>query len=605
MLTLLISAMSGCRGLLRAAVALLLLTAMGVSAQERELLVGVADHAFDHLGGIPDQAPVAAACGVNIIYGSGFGGLYDGMKSPQEMSRLGQETSDYLRHARQNGIKLAIGYVCATSLVKLDTFDRNWPAEFRKQFSASPASWLQCDAQGQPLPSWYGGDYRPACMNNPNWRLYEKFVVRRQLEAGFDGIFFDNPTVHQQGCYCEYCMRRFATFAASHGLALDSGRPVAELRKAALDHPQEFQQFRVTIASDFLADMRTFARTINPHALMTCNNSLNSPDALFAQCHNFAYDIFEMSKVEDLVVVEDMATQPRVRSDGTIAEYGPAYEILAAISHGKPVVACTIADGDYHTAPNLMRLAMAEAAAHGASYLSWPTWPQEMRAKMIAGVRPEADFLRQHAPLLNGGHRRADVIIFLPFRQWTQTAVCHPLQWANALSAANIPFRVICEEDLVRTLAEEPSAVLLAQSPSVLLETERSVFAGKVVWVDENGKKDWLARLKKTIGQPSLMLKGPSTIRVAVSDLSGKTIVHLLNLDVRRVSSYDDTIRPVDNVDITLHVPLATVHGVTANTADSDASSGPIHFTSTADSHGSEVRFTIPKAVLSTILIVE
>jgi hypothetical protein len=442
-------------------------------------------------------------------------------------------------------------------------------------------------------------------MNNPNWRLYEKFVVRRQLKAGFDGIFFDNPTVHPQGCYCEYCMRRFATFAAGHGLAIDSGKPVAELRKAAQDHPQDFLQFRATIASDFLADMRTFARTINPHALITCNNSLNSPDALFSQCRTFAYDIFEMSKVEDFVVVEDMATQPRVRSDGTIAEYAPAYETLAAIAHGKPVVACTIADGDYHTAPNLMRLGMAEAAAHGASYLSWPTWPQEMRAKMIAAVRPEADFLRQHALLLNGGRRRADVIIFLPFRQWTQTTVCRPMQWANILAAAIIPFRVVCEEDLARMLAEEPNAVLLAESPSVLLENERAAVTGKVVWVDETGKDDWLARLKKTIGQPSVTLNGPSTVRVTVSDLPGKTIVHVLNLNVRRVSSYDDTVQPADNVDFTLQVPLSAVHSVTADTADTDATHGQIHFISTMSSHGCELRFTVPRTVLSTILIVE
>ena len=55
-------------------------------------------------------------------------------------------------------------------------------------------------------------------MNNPDWRNYEEFMVRQQLETGHDGIFFDNPTVHPQGCYCPHCMERFDAFPASNEL---------------------------------------------------------------------------------------------------------------------------------------------------------------------------------------------------------------------------------------------------------------------------------------------------------------------------------------------------------------------------------------------------
>src|SRR5206468_9215682 len=121
-------------------------------------------------------------------------------------------------------------YVCATSIVKLESFDRNWTADFRAQFSSAPGNLLQQDRDGKPMASWYGGDYRPACMNNPNWRAYEKFIVRQQLEAGHDGIFFDNPTVHPQGCYCEYCMMKFSRFLNGESVKLD----LAALRKLAV-----------------------------------------------------------------------------------------------------------------------------------------------------------------------------------------------------------------------------------------------------------------------------------------------------------------------------------------------------------------------------------
>ena len=58
----------------------------------------------------------------------------------------------------------------------------------------------------------------------------------------------------------------------------------------------------------------------------------------------YAYDIDEMSKAEDYVVVEDMHSQPRTEANGQTFEYGPTYKLLHAISHGKPIVAVTIAN---------------------------------------------------------------------------------------------------------------------------------------------------------------------------------------------------------------------------------------------------------------------
>src|SRR5204863_7785845 len=136
---------------------------------------------------IGEQAEAAAACGANIIYVSGLGALgYQGLPPEAEFATQEQRVADYLRRAKQGGIRLAIGYVCATSMVKLNTFDRNWPEEFRKPFKTAPSEWRQVDRQGKVLKSWYGGDYESACMNNPDWRSYEKFMIRQQMAAGCD-----------------------------------------------------------------------------------------------------------------------------------------------------------------------------------------------------------------------------------------------------------------------------------------------------------------------------------------------------------------------------------------------------------------------------------
>jgi len=312
------------------------------------LRVGVDEHAFDHLGGYGEQAEAAVASGANIIYITGLGGLgYSGLPPADEFSKERERVKAYLQNAKRKGIRLNIGYVCATSIVKLETFDKNWPADLRSQFHSAPADWRQLDRNGKVLPSWYGGDYQPACMNNPDWRTYERFIVRQQLEAGCDGIFFDNPTVHPQGCYCSHCMERFAQFLHDEKITAPLFTNfLSGLREFAASHRDEFLKFRCTIAREFLAEIRSYARTINPNALITANNSFNSPEVLYSQCRTHAYNIYEMSKTEDFIVVEDESHQPRVLPNGQTFEYGPSYQQLQAIVHGKPLVAVTIAEAD-------------------------------------------------------------------------------------------------------------------------------------------------------------------------------------------------------------------------------------------------------------------
>jgi hypothetical protein len=589
----------------------------------------VAGHAFDHLGSIGEQAEAAAASGANIIYASGVGALgYEGLPSAEELARQRQAAATYLRNAKQHGIRLAIGYVCATSIVKLEAFDKNWSPAFRAGFHQPPVGWRQQDSNGNPLPSWYGGDYQPACMNNPDWQTYERFIVRLQLEAGCDGIFFDNPTVHPQGCYCGYCMEKFAQFLAHDGLLSTPGpQPVKSLRELADKHPAAFMRFRGTIARDFLSAMRDYARSLKSTALITANNSLNSDDVLYSQCRSYGYNIYELSQAEDFVVVEDMSSQPLTRADGRVVEYGPTYRQLQAISHGKPVVAVTLADADYHTPPHLVRLAMAEAAANNASYLSWPTWPEQERQRMTSLIRPEADFLRQNSGLLKHTRARQEVVLFLPFRNWLATDQCRASRLAAELARANVQFAVICEDDLrpasePRILAGKVPGVTLAAPPNalreakVLLAPARSDFTkgelklleaftradGSIITAE---KADWLKDVIAAIGEPSIRMEGPATVRAIVRDKPRQTIIHLLNLNVQRISSFADRVAPVADLRLAVHVPLKKVHSVRAFTADTAATSGALQFTSTAKRRDTRVELTLPRLEIATILVVE
>src|SRR5271165_5924895 len=115
---------------------LLLVAQQGLCAAPRVLQVGIAGHAFDHLGSIGEQAEAAVASGANIIYTSGLGGEgYQGLPAPAELEAKRKAATAYVRQAKAEGIRLALGYVCATSIVKLQTFDRHWTPELRSRFS--------------------------------------------------------------------------------------------------------------------------------------------------------------------------------------------------------------------------------------------------------------------------------------------------------------------------------------------------------------------------------------------------------------------------------------------------------------------------------------
>ena len=88
-------------------------------------------------------------------------------------------------------------------------------------------------------------------------------------------------------------------------------------------------------------------------------------------------------------------------------------------------------------------------------------------------------------------------------------------------------------------------------------------------------------------------------VRAVVRRKGEKMIVHLLNLDVQKVSSFEDRVTPVSDLKIELSVDGAK--SVKALSADDDATKGKIDF---AVVDGA-VRMTISKLVVSTILVVE
>ncbi len=86
----------------------MLLALSGRAEGPRELRVGLAGHAFDHLGNLGEQAEAAAASGANIIYATGLGAVgCSGLPPTEDLALQRRAASDYTRRAKSRGIRLA------------------------------------------------------------------------------------------------------------------------------------------------------------------------------------------------------------------------------------------------------------------------------------------------------------------------------------------------------------------------------------------------------------------------------------------------------------------------------------------------------------------
>jgi hypothetical protein len=227
---------------------------------------------------------------------------------------------------------------------------------------------------------------------------------------------------------------------------------------------------------------------------------------------------------------------------------------------------------------------------------------------MCRAIRPQADFLRDNARLLNGTRPRTDVLLFLPFRRWLETTDCPAWKTALALSCANIQLDVVSEEHLSDKLRQAKAAVLLVESLAVLTPEERSAVSrfesrgGRVLAAE---KESWLGELRQRLDRTSVIVHGPSSVRAVVRDQGRKSIIHLLNLDVQRLSSFEDKVTPALDIGLQVRVPFKKVHRVRLLTADEPQPPEAIPFTSRTDQSDTVVDFKLSRLAVSAIAVIE
>lgn len=444
------------------------------------LTIGRFRPAFDHLI-LRRQIDSVAASGCTVAYADIGDSVYNGLLAKAEMRKILDEAKTYCAKGHSKGVPVMLSYLCATSIVHADTFTKNWKDYAPGLPDGIDANTLmQQDINGANLPSWYGAPYNPADMWNPVWRQYQRFLIRSVVEGGFDGVFYDNPTVHPSGNYSQHAMRAWSGFLKGNGVKV-SDESVSALRELTKSNQRLWLQFRAGEAADFFREMRDYGRSIKPGFILTANNSLNVWDSFYSQPRAMGYSIFQQSQALDFITVEDMSMSPR-RDGATHISYAPTLKMIHAIGHGKPISACTIAPGNYITPPTMMQLAIAECAANDAAYMVWACWDEQYRKINEQAVRQYHDFMGKHPDLFGETAPVSDVALIWPYERWLERDDCPTAYLAQSLSAGNAQYDAIAEDDLTPAkLARYRIAVWAAGEAPLKPKTQRmlSSFGGK------------------------------------------------------------------------------------------------------------------------------
>jgi hypothetical protein len=149
--------------------------------------------------------------------------------------------------------------------------------------------------------------------------------------------------------------------------------------------------------------------------------------------------------------------------------------------------------------------------------------------------------------------------------------------------------------------------VLLVESRSVFTPREQSAIAT----IEKQGPgilaasgADWLKDLRRKIARPSITVTGSPNVRAVVHDQDGRTIVHLHNLNVQRLSSFEDKVTPATDFSLEFRTPAA-VRAVNIRTADAEGTSGPLKFQRAREAGGTLLSTKIPRLDVSAIILIE
>jgi len=316
--------------------------------------------------------------------------------------------------------------------------------------------WYALDPQGRRF-HYYTGRYM-TCWLHPGWIEHLKEMTRGVIQAGADGVFYDNPWNGAQplhfggawlgpvGCYCERCRTAFQMAAGAEiPVRLDLQDEVS----------RQYIRWRARQVTRVLGQLADHARTLKPDVVV----SVNDFDAVMRPSYLvFGVDLAGLAQVQDVMMIEDYGL-PRLTGN-LLVNNALTLRTAHGLCGGTPVSTIPYDKGigfdGVYPAERLV-LGMVEAAACGAPMVVKGTEYVENKAFTLLTAKsfaPQREalgrihkWLSDHAALYAGARSPSARLALLHPGDalWAQWDALAPLYFGvgQTLLAAGVPWRVV------------------------------------------------------------------------------------------------------------------------------------------------------------------
>jgi len=307
------------------------------------------------------------------------------------------------------------------------------------------------------------------CWLHPEWLDHLRGMVKGVVEAGSEGVFFDNPwlggaPIHfggtwsgPGGCYCDRCQSAYQQ---------DSGAKIPTNLDPVQDPAsRRYLDWRAGLVTNTLATLSEYARSLNPQIFVSANDY----DAVMQPSYvTHGIDLRALAQVQDVIMIEDFCL-PRwkpgdAQNAPVLVNNAITIRTALALVGDTPLSTDPYDKGigfDDVYPPRRLQQGIVEAAACGAPMVVKGTeyvdsqgvftlLTAEKYAPERAAVRQIHQWLQANAHLYQGRTNAARVGLLYPELgmrfQWDQLApryfgVC------QTLTNAGIPWRVVTSGD--------------------------------------------------------------------------------------------------------------------------------------------------------------
>jgi len=306
------------------------------------------------------------------------------------------------------------------------------------------------------------------------------------------------------------------------------------------------------------------------------------------------YSIFNQSQSQDFITVEDMSMSPR-RDGSSYVSYASTIRMIHSIGDQRPISVSTIANGSYTTPPNMMKLATAECAANDAAYMVWACWDEKYRQSNAAAVKQYHVFMDKHPDLFAESKPLSEGVLIWPYENWPTRDDCPTAGVARELSAGNLQYDVVTENDLTPAKLSQYGWAMSALGEGPLKpDTQKMLTAFTRSGGRVSGAPD-----------ASVVVTNAPGVRASVRRTKSSRFLHLYNLNVVREDDYHDRVEPAKGVSVSWLLPkgfrLASAK-LQCLTPDAEGYSGELSYTRASEGDRTRISFVIPRLQIWSVI---